>query len=69
MSASSNDGTVKSGTHLALVRSFIQQHAINGSDVTWGSHDVLRFTGITVSDLEHLAQRIADACQQQGAEK
>lgn len=60
----SQDFRVKSGQHLALVRAFIQQHAINGSDVRWGSNDILRFTGITVDDLERLAQRIADLPQQ-----
>ena len=58
---------VKSGQHLAIVRAFIQHYAINGSDVRWGSNDLLRFTGITVDDLERLAQRIADAVEKQSS--
>lgn len=52
---------VESGAHLGTVREFIQRHAINGSDVRWGSDEVLRFTGVTVGELEQLAQRIKDA--------
>jgi hypothetical protein len=46
---------------LLLVRNFIQAHGLNGSDVTWGSHDFVRFNSVTVRDLEELAQRIRDA--------
>lgn len=56
---------VQSGQHLAIVRAFIQWNAINGSDVRWGSTDVLRFSGVTVHDMEQLAQRIADAVSSQ----
>lgn len=58
---------VESGPHLGLVRNFIQWHAINGSDVTWGSNDLVRFSSVTVDDLEQLAQRIYDAGKKAGS--
>lgn len=59
--------TVESGNHLRIVREFMQQSAINGSDVTWGSNDVLRFAGVTVDDMERLAQRIKEAVLKENA--
>jgi hypothetical protein len=52
---------VKSGKHLACVRSWIQRKFINGERVTWGSNDVCGVSGLTVLDLEGLAQDIRDA--------
>lgn len=52
---------IESGEHLRIMREFIQNHALNGSTVTWGSMDHVRLTDVTVWDLEMLAQRIADA--------
>lgn len=54
---------IKGGDHLRIVREFIQSHAINGSSVTWGSMDPVQLSGVTVWDLEMLAQQIADSCQ------
>lgn len=56
---------MESGAHMAIVRSFIQNHALNGSDVTWGSTDVLRFSHVCVYDLERLAQQIKDAAMRE----
>lgn len=50
------------GKWLGRVRSWIQFNFINGSDVTWGSHDFLRSSKLfTVSDYEELARSIAEA--------
>jgi hypothetical protein len=50
------------GEWLGTVRNFIQCKVINGEHVIWGSHDALEFRRtLTVSDLEHLASRIAAA--------
>ena len=50
-----------SGKHLGIVRSWIQWNALNGSDVTWGSNEVLRFSRtITPAVMEALAQDICD---------
>lgn len=49
------------GKHLGIVRSWIQWNALNGSDVTWGSHAGLRFSRtITPAVMETLAQDICD---------
>lgn len=48
------------GEWLGVVRSFIQQRAIGGDVVTWGSDDLVRVR-LTVRDFEDLAQRIAAA--------
>lgn len=46
---------------LGIVRRWIQRNALNGSDVTWGSNDALRFNrSLTVKDLEELALDIAE---------
>lgn len=48
------------GEHLGIMRDFIQRKCLDGERVTWGSHDFVHFRGgVTVSDLEHLACRIA----------
>lgn len=53
---------LEAGKHLRVVRSWIQWKCINGSDVTWGSDDSLRFTrNPTVTEMEMLAQNIANA--------
>jgi hypothetical protein len=50
----------KGGSWLGAIRSWIQWNAINGSQVTWGSDEPLRFTkALTVKDLEELAAEIA----------
>jgi hypothetical protein len=54
--------TIKGGKHIGKVRSWIQWNAINGSEVTWGSQEPLRFSKqITPAMLERLAQDIRDA--------
>lgn len=52
---------IKSGRHLAVVRSWIQNNARNGDSVTWGSQEILKLRTISVREMELLAQRIADA--------
>jgi len=53
---------ITSGSHLRVVRSWIQQHAINGSTVIWGSDEVLQLhNALTVHDLEMLAEDIKKA--------
>jgi hypothetical protein len=48
-------------TELGIMREWIQWHALNGSSVTWGSNEVLRFTRpLTVKDFEDLALLIRD---------
>lgn len=48
------------GTWLGSLREWLQCKAINGSDVTWGSHQPLRFSSpLTVYDFEYLAARTA----------
>jgi hypothetical protein len=50
----------KGGSWLGAIRSWIQWNAINGSQVTWGSDEPLRFTkSLTVKDFEELAAEIA----------
>ena len=46
-------------TAIGIVRKWIQWNAENGSTVTWGSNDVLRFNkDLKVKDLENLALEI-----------
>lgn len=41
---------------LGIMRKWLQRNALNGSDVTWGSEDVVRFNReLTVQDFEALA--------------
>lgn len=48
------------GAWLAEVREHILWNSFNGSDVTWGSDDEVRFTRpLSVHDLEYLAAKIA----------
>lgn len=54
---------IKSGSHLSVVRSWIQRNALNGESVTWGSEQFLQLKSQTVSDLENLAQEIRDAVE------
>lgn len=51
------------GEHLGTMRSWIQWHCHNGSDVTWGSEEPLRFSNITVREMEELAERIKKGCE------
>ena len=60
---------IESGNHLRVVREFIKDHAANGSDVTWGSMDPVRLSGVTVWDLEMLAQKIKEAVMSELAER
>lgn len=59
MSDKERELVVKSGEHLAAVRTWIQWNARNGEQVTWGSEDVLQGE-FTVAQLERLAQTIAN---------
>jgi hypothetical protein len=56
-------GTLKKagGKWLGIARSWIQWNFLNGSDVTWGSQDVLRGKDLTVFDVEHLAAIVAES--------
>lgn len=50
------------GTWLASARDWIQRYAINGDQVTWGSHEELRLgVPLTVRVVEELAAQIATA--------
>jgi len=49
----------KGGDWLGVAREWMQCKFMNGSDVTWGSQDVLTGRQITVSDIEMLAAHIA----------
>lgn len=50
------------GEWLGAARNWIQHNALNGSDVTWGSDERLRFSKqFTVKDIEEFAARIAVA--------
>jgi hypothetical protein len=52
---------LKDGKHLGAVRRWIKWNFPNGDRVTWGSDQVLG--KVTVSQLEDLAQVVADAVQ------
>jgi hypothetical protein len=52
---------VEGGDHLVVVRSWVQQHAINGSSVRWGSEEMLQGLSVSIGDMERLAQRIREA--------
>ncbi len=49
------------GKWLGSARSWIQWHARNGDDVTWGSDNVLKLKSLCVSDIEAFAASIAKA--------
>jgi len=50
------------GSHMAAVRNWMQWNCLNGSDVTWGSDDVLRVKEpLTPRLLEELACQVAAA--------
>lgn len=49
------------GEWLGAARSWIQNHAINGSDVTWGSQDQLRRGPLSVHEVERFAAQVAAA--------
>ena len=50
------------GKHLGIVRAWMQRKCINGERVTWGSQEMLVFSGgVTVWEMEHLAQSIRNA--------
>lgn len=51
----------KSGNHLAVIRSWVQRKDRNGSTITWGSQEQVQLSGVTMYELEQLAQQIADA--------
>lgn len=53
------------GSWLTLARNFIQTRAVNGSSVTWGSHQTLNFPSVSVSDVEALAVEIASSTIQE----
>ena len=63
LSAYSNPFSImeKGGEWLGTAREWIQCKFNNGSDVTWGSQDVLTGRTITVYDIEQLAARVAAA--------
>jgi len=45
---------------LGKMREWVQRNAINGSTVTWGSDEVLRFSrSLTVKDFEELAMELS----------
>jgi hypothetical protein len=49
------------GLHLAAMRQWIQERAINGERVEWGTEQVVQLPPLSVRDLEHLACRIGAA--------
>lgn len=53
---------ITSGPHLGVVRNWIKHKARNGSDVRWGSSDVIEmYSSLTPFEMEQLAQSIRDA--------
>ena len=52
------------GTALAAARSWIQQHCLNGSEVIWGSAEILQ-PHITVEEVEEIALRVAEAVEKE----
>ena len=45
---------------LGKMREWVQRNAINGSTVTWGGDEVLRFSrSLTVKDFEELAMELS----------
>lgn len=54
------------GGWLGVARSWIQWNFINGSDVTWGSHETLKIQkSLTVAEIENFAASIALATLEQ----
>jgi len=53
--------TVQSGAHLGAIHRWMQRKFNNGDRVTWGSFDILGGSGLTVYEMEELAQEIKDA--------
>ena len=51
----------KGGEWLGAARRWIQSRFMNGSDVTWGSLDILKGSPVTVADVEDLAAYVAAA--------
>lgn len=49
------------GSHLGVVRNWIQWKAFNGSYVIWGSNEYLKLKDITVFEMESLARDIKTA--------
>lgn len=52
--------TKNGGKWLSAVRSYIQWHFRNGSQVTWGSNDILE-PHVTVKQMEEAAAKAVDA--------
>lgn len=61
LSSNNGDASIRSGAHLAVVRSWIQTNCRNGDTVHWGSEEFLESKPLTVRDMERLSQQIADA--------
>jgi hypothetical protein len=49
----------RGGTHLRIARENLQQHAMNGDRLRWGSDDIV--AGMTVRQIEMIACEIAAA--------
>jgi hypothetical protein len=61
----------KGGEWLAAARIWMQWNCLNGSRVTWGSHETLqtKFGCITVQQIEDLAATVAAAAIQEYEKK
>jgi hypothetical protein len=59
---------ITSGSHLGVVRSWIQRKFVRGNDVIWGSDERLQ-GDISVSEYEFLAQEIRDVSLREFKEK
>lgn len=57
------------GRHLKVMRAWIQHRASNGEGVKWGSYDYLKLVGVTVVDLEELAEDIKQVVLSEVREK
>lgn len=55
------DRFASGGPHLGAVRRWIQWTFRNGDRVTWGSDDELGGSGLTVRQMEELAEKVKDA--------
>lgn len=56
------------GLWLGACRNWMQNHKLNGSDVRWGSDEVLR-PGVTVREMEEMAAQVAAAAIQAERER
>ena len=52
---------IRHGAHIGAIHRWMQRKFQNGERVTWGSMDVLAGSGLTVFEMEEVAQEIKEA--------